>query len=89
MATNCLIFVTAKQTASDFQMCPSKDKNEVKVYYVADDIYEIQLPQELDQLPQLGEIPEQGIIGFIIIANGEEITIITNEEAYMTWLYFA
>ena len=81
--------MTEKQTASDFQMCPAKDKNEVKAYYVADDIYEIQLPQELDQLPQLGEIPEQGIIGFIIIANGEEITIITDEEAYMTWLYFA
>ena len=70
-------------------MCPSNDKNEVKVYYVADNIYKIQLPQELDQLPQLGKIPEEGIIGYIIIANGEEITIIADEEAYLTWQYFA
>ena len=59
----------------------------MKAFYVADDIYEINLPDRLDQLPQLGEIPEEGIIGYIIIADGEEITIITDEEAYITWKY--
>ena len=70
-------------------MCPKAEKNEVKAYYIADDIYEISLPEHLDQLPQLGEIPEEGIIGYIIIANGEEITIIADEEAYIAWMYFA
>ena len=69
-------------------MCPRSDKKQVKAYYVADDIYEIVLPDDLEQLPQLGEIPEEGIIGYIIIANGEEITIIADEEAYMAWQYF-
>ena len=70
-------------------MCPHSEKSGVKAYYVADDIYEIELPEHLDQLPQLGEFPEEGIIGYIIIANGEEITIIVDEEAYMMWKYFA
>ena len=70
-------------------MCPCNEKSDVKAYYVADDIYEIELPEHLEQLPQLGEIPEEGIIGYIIIANGEQITIIVDEEAYMTWKYFA
>ena len=69
-------------------MCPCSDKKQVKAYYVAEDIYEIVLPDDLEQLPQLGEIPEEGIIGYIIIANGEEITIIADEEAYMAWQYF-
>ena len=70
-----------------FQMCPRSEKfGEVKAYYVADDIYEIQLPAHLDQLPQLGDTQVEGIIGYIIIANGDEITIIADEEAY--WQYF-
>ena len=70
-------------------MCPCNEKSDVKVYYVADDIYKIELLEHLDHLPQLGEIPEEGIIGYIIIANSEEITIIVDEEAYMNWKYFA
>ena len=70
-------------------MCPHSDKSDVKAYYVVDDIYKIELPEHLDQLPQLGEFPEEGITGYIIIANGEEITIIVDEEVYMTWKYFA
>ena len=70
-------------------MCPRSDKKSgVKAYYVSDDIYEINLPEHLDQLPQLGEIAEEGIIRYIIIANGEEITIIADEEAYQAWMYF-
>ena len=89
MAASCLRLVKGNRIATIFQMCPRTDKNEVKAYYVADDIYEINLPEHLDQLPQLGEIPEEGIISYIIIANGEEITIIADEEAYLTWMYFA
>ena len=40
-------------------MCPPSDKSDIKVYYVTDDIYEIELPEHLDQLPQLGEFPEE------------------------------
>ena len=69
-------------------MCPTSDRTAVKAYYVAEDIYEIDLPDHLDQLPQLGEITEEGIIGYIIIANGEEITIIADEEEYLNWMYF-
>ena len=69
-------------------MCPPSHRKPVKVNYIAEDIYEIDLPDHLDQLPQLGEITEEGIIGYIIIANGEEITIIADEEAYLTWMYF-
>ena len=66
-------------------MCPSNDKRDVKAYYVTDDIYEIELPEHLENLPALGDIDESGIIGYIIIANGEEVTIITDEEAYLSW----
>ena len=69
-------------------MCPCSEHKAVQAFYVADDIYEINLRDHLDQLPQLGEIPEEGIIGYIIIADGEEITIIADEEAYLTWQYF-
>ena len=68
-------------------MCPCEEQSEIKAYYVADDIYEIELPDNLANLPQLGDIEESGIIGYIIIANGEEITIIADEEAYLTWKY--
>ena len=68
-------------------MCPRADRSDIKAYYVADDIYEIELPDNLTNLPQLGDIEESGIIGYIIIANGEEITIIADEEAYLTWKY--
>ena len=58
------------------------------MYYIAKDIFEIDLPEHLSSLPQLGDIEETGIIGYIIIANGEEITIITDEEAFISWKNF-
>ena len=80
------------ESEADFlllQMCPGSHKNkQVRAYYIAEDIYEIELPEELSDLPQLGDNPETGIIGYIIICNGEEITIIVDEEAYMAWKYF-
>ena len=69
-------------------MCLTAQQTEIKAYYVAEDIFEIDLPEDLSSLPQLGDIEETGIIGYIIIANGEEITIITDEEAFITWKYF-
>ena len=68
-------------------MCPSAQQQNIKAYYIAEDIYEIDLPEQLSSLPQLGDIEETGIIGYIIIANGEEITIITDEEAFIAWQY--
>ena len=68
-------------------MCVKTECKDIKAYYVADDIYEIELPDNLANLPQLGDIEESGIIGYIIIANGEEITIIADKEAYLTWKY--
>ena len=68
-------------------MCPRSNSKEIKAYYVADDIYEIDLPETLENLPALGDIEESGIIGYIIIANGEEITIITDKEEYLAWSY--
>lgn len=82
MAAVCFDPVTS------FQMCPPHaEKKEIKAYYVSDDIYEIELPENLANLPQLGDIEDTGIIGYIIIANGEEITLITDEEAYLSWSY--
>ena len=69
-----------------FQMCPVSDI-QIKAYYIADDIYEINLPETLENLPQLGDIEDSEILGYIIIANGEEITIITNEKEYLSWRY--
>ena len=66
-------------------MCVKTECTDIKAYYVADDIYEIELPETLENLPALGDIKESGIIGYIIIANGEEITIVADEEAYLTW----
>ena len=71
-----------------FQMCPIlHEESLIKAYYVSDDIYEINLPETLENLPQLGDIEDTDILGYIIIANGEEITIITNEEEYLSWHY--
>ena len=60
-------------------MCIPKCKK-IEAHYISDEIYNIQLP--LDNLPELGDIPEQGIFGYILISNREEITIITSEEEY-------
>ena len=54
-----------------FQMCPCAQKNSIKAFYVAEDITEIELPSDLQNLPELGDNPESGVIGYIIIANGE------------------
>ena len=69
-------------------MCLTAQQTKMGAYYIAEDIFEIDLPEDLSSLPQLGDIEETGIIGYIIIANGEEITIITDEEAFIAWKYF-
>ena len=66
-------------------MCPNLQKG-IKAFYVAEDITEIELPSDLQDLPELGDNPESGIIGYILIANREEITIICNEVEYLTYI---
>ena len=58
----------------------------IKAFYVANDITEIDLPSELSDLPALGDTEESGTIGYIIVSNGEEITIIANEEEYLAYM---
>ena len=58
--------------------------SDIKVYYVSDSIEEIVLP--IENLPELGDTQEEGIIGYILISNGEELTIITNQQEYEAWL---
>ena len=80
--------VIAVPTAIYFSDVPfPPQESTVKAYYISDRIEEIVLPEHLADLPQLGDIEDTGILGYIIIANGEEITIITNEEEYLTWYY--
>ena len=67
-------------------MCPPSTCHQIKAFYVSDEITEIALPTELENLPELGNLPETGIIGYIIISNGEEITIITNEQEYLQYI---
>ena len=64
-------------------MCLPKGK-QIEAHYISDEVYTIQLP--IDNLPELGDIPEEGIFGYILISNREEITIITSEEEYKLWL---
>ena len=64
-------------------MCLPKGKK-IEAHYISDEVYTIQLP--IDNLPELGDIPEEGIFGYILISNREEITIITSEEEYEQWL---
>ena len=66
-------------------MCQShENKKDIKAYYVSDDLYEIELP--LPNLPELGDLAQDEIIAYILISNGEEITIINNTEEYETWV---
>ena len=67
-------------------MCPSSTCREIKAFYISDEITEIALPTELENLPELSDNPETGIIGYSLIFNGEEITIITNEEEYLEYM---
>ena len=64
-------------------MCLPKCKK-IEAHYISDEIYNIQLP--IDDLPELGDIPEEGIFRYILISNGEEITVITSQEEYEQWL---
>ena len=68
-------------------MCPSSQqrKNEIKAYYISVDVTEIEFPSDFDSLPQLGDNPETGILAYLLISNGEEITIIVNEQEFMLY----
>ena len=49
------------------------------------DVTEIEFPSDFDSLPQLGDNPETGILAYLLISNGEEITIIVNEQEFMLY----
>ena len=68
-------------------MCPSSQqrKNEIKAYYISVDVTEIEFPSDFDSLLQLGDNPETGIVAYLLISNGEEITIIVNEQEFMLY----
>ena len=68
-------------------MCPSSEqrKNQIKAYYISVDVTEIDFSGEFDSLPQLGDNPETGIIAYLLISNGEEITIIVNEQEFLLY----
>ena len=66
-------------------MCPSPQQNQIKVYHVSVDVTKIQFPIEFENLPQLGDNPETGIIAYLLISNGEEITVIANEQEYILY----
>ena len=63
-------------------MCFAK-KLEIEAYYISEEIFTIQLP--FADLPELGDNPEEGILGYILISNGQEITIITSPQEYEQW----
>ena len=73
-------------------MCPSKtvqrDK-EIKAYLVVpSQITEIDLPDTIANLPQLGDFnPDNpNVLGYLIVMEDEDIYIFTNDEAYQDWL---
>ena len=73
-------------------MCPFKtvqrDK-EIKAYLVVpSQITEIDLPDTIANLPQLGDFNpnNSNLLGYLIVTEGEDIYIFTNDEAYQDWL---
>ena len=71
-------------------MCPTaseiKLNREIKAL-VCDEVEEIELPEAWADLPQIDDhTPGPNMLGFLIIADGQEIHIFTNDEAYQEWL---
>ena len=73
-------------------MCPTasemKLNREIKAFFiVGDEVEEIKLPESWADLPQIDDhAPGPNMLGFLIIADGQEIHIFTNDEAYQEWL---
>ena len=73
-------------------MCPTaseiKLSREIKAFFiVGDEVEEIELPESWADLPRIDDhIPGPNMLGFLIMADGQEIHIFTNDEAYQEWL---
>ena len=68
-----------------------KLNREIKAFFaVGDEVGEIELPESWADLPQIDDnAPGPNMLGFLIIADGQEIHIFTNDEAYQEWLQSA
>ena len=73
-------------------MCPSRDVQrfkEIKAYWVLpSQITEIELPDSMANLPQLEDFnPNNPLhLGYLIITEGEDIYIFTDDDAYQNWI---
>ena len=73
-------------------MCPTssdiKFNRGIKVFFVVDDeVEEIKIPESWADFPQIDDrSPGPNMLGFLIIADGQEIHIFTNDEAYQECL---
>ena len=73
-------------------MCPTyseiKLNTDIKAFFVVgDEVEEIELPESWANLPHIADhSPGPSMLGFLIIADGQEIYIFTNDEAYQEWL---
>ena len=73
-------------------MCPTasekKLNREIKAFFVVgDEVEEIEQPESWADLPRIDDhasVPN--MLGFLIIADGQEKHIFTNDEAYQEWL---
>ena len=69
-------------------MCPTsseiKVNRDIKAFFVVgDEVEETELPASRADLPQIDDhSPGPNMLGFLIIADGQEIHIFTNDEAY-------
>ena len=72
-------------------MCKTSSENRHKclqAYYIyADQVQVINVPETWTTLPVLGDFPPDNPkhIGFLLIIDGEEILIFTNEDAFLHW----
>ena len=69
---------------------PTWEKNvEVKAYWVyGDEIIELfNIPDSLENLPHLGDFnPDNpNHLGYLIVTDGEEVYVFTNDQAYQDW----
>ena len=73
-------------------MCPSRNVQrfkEIKAYWVLpSQITEIELPDSMANLPQLGDFnPDNPLhLGYLIITEGEDIYIFTDDDVYQDWI---
>ena len=74
-----------------FQICITSTENQHKsleAYYIyADQVQEINVPDTWSDLPVWGDFPLDNPqhIGFLLIIDGEEILIFTNDDAFSQW----